>query len=191
MTLNPYLFLLLKRLLQLEAESKTGSKTIDSVIDYIIEKQGGKKADETNGGYIKKMWSKKVFDFPEFYLDIMSECVGTVADYNSWKEFSDIEGSHPYSKAAAKLTIKPYEKLDKSIRFLLTLMVEHAAIKMYLDVRNTPLPLPEFWLPIDFVVDGDIITIVNRLPEPPSIVEVLVNEQVLKSYQDNLNATGE
>lgn len=96
MYLNPYLFLLLKKLIQVEVKLTTGKKpVIENIKAFIADKEGATDDDTAKvtiaawaiAEYIRKMWSKQIFSFPVFYLDRMVMTLQKLTSYKDWEDF--------------------------------------------------------------------------------------------------------
>lgn len=131
---NPYLILLLKKLILWEyGWLYSHSPTQHDLEDFFTEKEGGHRPAHAIGSYIKKWWSKQDFEIDVFYLDVIARSIKNLADYKSWEDFQKKEGKGAFWRAGEELSSKKFEDLDKRSKQLLDVMAQKRCAEIFFD----------------------------------------------------------
>ncbi|HTN46354.1 MAG TPA: hypothetical protein VL098_08415 [Flavipsychrobacter sp.] len=125
--INPYLFLLLRKMIEFEAIRYCNDKKIPMVKGILREEITsflGAVVDETFARHIEKnVWNASAFCFLEDDLNRLCQLTISFGEFKSWEEFSDYYGMHVYALIAEDYMHKYFFDLEKPERELIIRMV--------------------------------------------------------------------
>lgn len=114
---NPYYILLLKALIENEVRhmTKKGKVSIADIENYIINFKPLYGENTTNtivastlAERVRKLWSRKSFDFPIETLDMMCELITVNEPVKSWSSFINKYNNHKGAKIGSCLVNMPF-----------------------------------------------------------------------------------
>jgi len=139
MRVNPYLFLLLKRMIEFDVKQtlrKVSNR--ERVYEYVLS--SGKiftsGPDAVTAGtfaqYLRRyIWSKDDFDFPISALDKMCQTPFRLKSFTSWDQFSSTYANAPDTHFADQYTSRAFGRLPHDIQQEIAASVEMRLGKMY------------------------------------------------------------
>lgn len=115
---NPYCILVLKALIGYEVRqsNRKPKVSISDIEDYVanFKPEYGAGYDtitsKTFAEHIRKLWSKREFDFSTSTLDKMCSLLISFEPINSWSDFLSIYNEHEGAEVAQELMDKPFDQ---------------------------------------------------------------------------------
>lgn len=139
MRVNPYLFLLLKRIIEFDTEETL--RTISNrerVYQHILNSNKNYYSNanvvtaKTLADYIRRyVWSKEDFDFPEHILNKMSQIPSKLGQYSSWSQFESVHGVTPSAINASNYLVRAFYDYSNDVQREISASVELRLAKMY------------------------------------------------------------